>query len=37
MRPVRKALKEEDRLAIAATIFQHLKLCRWQFSKQPIP
>jgi hypothetical protein len=30
----RRALKEEDRLAIAATILQHLKLCRWQFSKR---
>ena len=29
----RKALKEEDRFAIAATIAEHLKLCRWEFSK----
>jgi hypothetical protein len=29
----RKALKEEDRLLVAATVLQHLKLCRWQFSK----
>ena len=29
----RKALKEEDRIAIAATILEHLKLCRWEFSK----
>ena len=28
-----KALKEEDRIAIAATIFERLKLCRWEFSK----
>jgi hypothetical protein len=31
----RKALKEEDRIAIAATILEHLKLCRWEFSKNP--
>jgi hypothetical protein len=29
----RKALKEEDRLAIANTILDHLKLARWEFSK----
>ena len=29
----RKALEEEDRIAIAATILEHLKLCRWEFSK----
>ena len=29
----RKALKEEDRIAIATTILEHLKLCRWEFSK----
>jgi hypothetical protein len=29
----RKALKEEDRFAIATTIVEHLKLCRWEFSK----
>ena len=29
----RKALKEESRIAIAATILEHLKLCRWEFSK----
>ena len=29
----RKALKEEDRFAIAGTIAEHLKLCRWEFSK----
>ena len=33
----RKALKEEDRIAIAATILEHLKLCRWEFSKPPEP
>ena len=33
----RKALKEEDRLAIAQTILEHLKLCRWEFSKTPDP
>jgi hypothetical protein len=31
----RKALKEEDRFAIANTIREHLKLCRWEFSKHP--
>ena len=31
----RKALSEEDRIAIAATILEHLKLCRWEFSKPP--
>ena len=30
----RKDLKEEDRMAIAQTIVEHLKLCRWEFSKQ---
>jgi hypothetical protein len=29
----RKALKEEDRIAIAKTILDHLKLARWEFSK----
>lgn len=33
----RKALKEEDRIAIAQTILEHLKLCRWEFSKPPEP
>ena len=33
----RKALKEEDRMAIAAAIVGHLKLCRWEFSKPPEP
>ena len=33
----RKALKEEDRIAIAATILEHLKLCRWECSKPPEP
>ena len=28
-----KALKEEDRIAIAQTILDHLKLCGWEFSK----
>jgi hypothetical protein len=27
----RKELKEEDRIAIAQTILEHLKLCRWEF------
>jgi hypothetical protein len=29
----RKTLKEEDRFAIAKTVLEHLKLCRWEFSK----
>ena len=33
----RKALKEEDRVAIARTILEHLKLCRWEFSKPTEP
>jgi hypothetical protein len=33
----RKALKEEDRFAIAKTILEHLKLCRWHFSKPTEP
>jgi hypothetical protein len=33
----RKALKEEDRIAIAATILDHLQLCGWEFSKPPEP
>ena len=32
-----KALKEEDRMAIAQTILQHLKLCGWEFSKPTEP
>jgi hypothetical protein len=33
----RKGLKEEDRMAIAQTILEHLKLCGWQFSKPTEP
>jgi hypothetical protein len=33
----RKALKEEDRIAIAKTILDHLKLSRWEFSKPTEP
>ena len=33
----RKALKEEDRIAIAKTVVEHLKLCRWEFSKPTEP
>jgi hypothetical protein len=33
----RKALKEEDRIAIAKTVLEHLKLCRWEFSKPSEP
>jgi hypothetical protein len=29
----RKAMTEEQRMAIAGTILEHLKLCRWEFSK----
>jgi hypothetical protein len=32
-----KALKEDDRTAIAQTILEHLKLCRWEFSKPSDP
>jgi len=31
----RKALMEEGRFEIAKTIVEHLKLCRWEFSKPP--
>ncbi len=33
----RKGLKEEDRIAIAQTILEHLKLCGWEFSKPTEP
>jgi hypothetical protein len=33
----RKGLREEDRMAIAQTILEHLKLCRWEFSKPTEP
>lgn len=29
----KKALTEDQRFAIAKTILEHLKLCRWEFSK----
>ena len=32
----RKALMQEGRFEIAKTIVEHLKLCRWEFSKQPL-
>jgi hypothetical protein len=32
---VRKALTEEQRMAIAGAILEHLKLRRWEFSKPP--
>ena len=32
----RKALMEEGRFEVAKTIVEHLKLCRWEFSKQPL-
>ena len=32
-----KALKEEDRFAIAITVLEHLKLCHWEFSKPSEP
>ena len=28
-----KELKDEERIAIAQTILDHLKLCGWEFSK----
>jgi hypothetical protein len=31
----RKALTEEHRISIAKAITEHLKLCRWEFSKPP--
>jgi hypothetical protein len=34
---LRKGLKEEDRMAIAQTILEHLKLRRCQFSKSTEP
>ena len=33
----RKELKDEDRIAIAQAILEHLKLCRWEFSRQTEP
>jgi hypothetical protein len=33
----RKALTEEHRIAIAKAILDHLKLCRWEFSKPTEP
>jgi hypothetical protein len=33
----RKALAEEGRSRIAQTIVEHLKLCRWEFSKPAEP
>jgi len=32
---VRKALTEEQRMAIAGTVLEHLKQCRWEFNKLP--
>jgi hypothetical protein len=32
---VRKALTEEQRMAIAGTVLEHLKQCRWEFNKPP--
>jgi hypothetical protein len=29
----RKAMTEEQRMAVAETILEHLKLCRWEFNK----
>jgi hypothetical protein len=29
----RKAITEDDRRAIAQVLVEHLKLCRWEFSK----
>ena len=33
----RKTLTEEDRFSIAKAVIEHLKLCRWEFSKPPEP
>jgi hypothetical protein len=30
-------LKDEDRIAIAEKILEHLKLCRWEFLKPTDP
>jgi len=32
---VRKALTEEQRMAITGTVLEHLKQCRWEFNKPP--
>lgn len=32
----RKALMEEGRFEIGKAIVEHLKLCRWEFTKQPL-
>ena len=32
----RKLVIEEGRFQIAKTIVEHLKLCRWEFSKQSV-
>jgi len=32
---IRNALTEEQRMAIAGTVLEHLKLCRWAFNKPP--
>ena len=31
----RRAVTEEDRFRMAATILAHLKLCRWEFNRPP--
>ncbi|HEY8276525.1 MAG TPA: hypothetical protein VIG52_05960 [Methyloceanibacter sp.] len=31
----RRAVTEEDRFRMAATILEHLKLCRWEFIRPP--
>jgi hypothetical protein len=31
----RKALKEEERFAVAKTVLEHIKLYGWEFSKPP--
>ncbi len=31
----RKAVTEEDRMRMAATILEHLRLCRWEFERLP--
>jgi hypothetical protein len=33
---LRRALKEDERRAMAKAIVEHLKLCGWQFQMRPI-
>jgi hypothetical protein len=33
---LRRALREDERRAIAKSVVEHLKLCGWKFAMQPI-